>query len=204
MALRNGLGGKVTFTSVTDDKGASVTPTYAAWAAATDYEDDDVVTTGTGPSIKYWKCLRSHTSAASGATASPTTDNVYWQETRVGQIVALFSWNVNESANVTTRQVMGEQGARKISSTLEGTGSLQFGALAPGKSGKATGDIVNKLFKPGNRGVVTIYPFDDESGDPTISFQAETTGRDRTGDENIMEVGIDLVVSGDVSDGVVS
>lgn len=197
--VEDGLGGWITFTNVRDREGTLLTePTYKAWTDGDKYQADQEVMTGADPNFKYWKCLRNHTATSSGATGEPTADNVYWVEVDKGTVMLLFGYNIRESVNSTTKQVIDEKGgARTIPQGETHTGSLTFGRLRNNEH--------QKLFKPGNHGLMKIMPDGRESGMEVWTFQADILDRDRgvTGGDTF-EIPVSFGVDGAIDEGVLA
>ena len=193
--LSKGLGGYVTFTDVRDRDGKAVAVAYPAWATDTDYELDQVVTTGAGADLKHWKCLLNHESDNASTTGleSPTADNTYWKEVNPGTVMALFSWQTVENAASDEKQVLDEKGgSRHLPTSISGSGTLLFGALDE--------DLVQATFLPGYTGRMTILPDGRESGKPARVMQANIQNRTEGADgETIREVPVEFLVSGGIT-----
>ena len=201
MTIKRGNGGYVAFTNIRDITGNTQTPTIAAWATDTEYEIDDVVTTGTSPNFKYWKCRLSHESDDTATTGNePNVSNnnsaTYWKEIVQGAVMALNSWSLNETTTTETFQVLDEENARTVSTTLAATGSLVYGVV--------DGDPVQAELVPGHSGKLVIYPAGLASGEPTIEMQVEITGLDRSGSAAIRQATVNFGVDGDVINATVS
>lgn len=98
--ITSGSGGYVTVTAGKDD---ALAAPYAltAWAAATEYkQDDQVSTTSTDGSseTKYWVAKDDHTADAGDetgetATKAGTLAATHWEEIDAGELVELVEWS---------------------------------------------------------------------------------------------------------------
>ena len=196
MALKRGVGGMATFTNVRDIDGNTLTTTIPVWAAATAYQIDDVVTVGTGADIKSFTAKITHTSVASDSTGSGATiglNDAKWRRIEPGNITLLVSWSINETANTESKQILYEATARTVATTIASTGQIVFAF--------EDGDEVQDLFKSGNAGTLTIYRNGIGSKMPTITVEADISGRSEGGSDAIQEVTIDFTIDSPVVHG---
>lgn len=196
MALVKGIGGMVSFTEVKDASGADQDPDIPDWDGQTPavYDIDDVVKISAGTGVKYFIAKISHTARAadstgSGAATTLTPDR--WRQVPGGNVTNLISWSLDETATTENKQVLYEETARTVGTTVAATGQLVFSFEDK--------DAIQERFRARNTGVITIYRSGIESDKPRIQFQAEITGRSDQGDENVQDVTIDYAASGTIT-----
>ena len=198
MALVKGIGGMVTFTSVKDANGADVSPAIPEWGSGNAYEIDDVVEIPlTGQNKKYYIAKLTHTSVAGDnttpGTATAALDSAKWRQIELGNVTNLISWSLDESASTESKQVLYEETARTVGTTVATTGQLVFSFEDK--------DAVQMQFRSRYSGVLTIYRTGIGNDKPTITCNIEITGRGDAGDENVQDVTIDYAVNGPVDHG---
>ena len=190
MAVQTGKGGEVIWES--DGTEAA---DYTAWATSTAYGLDDEVTTGTGASTRYFRCLQDHTAASTnqppmGAAALEGVPAQTWKEVARGQISALSTWSLSEQGEQNTFQVLDEDVARVLTSTVNATGQLLIGYEPK--------DIAQAAMLVGAEGVMEIRPRGTGSGNPKFRFNANITSRAINGEQAPQTLTIAYGVSGTI------
>ena len=190
MAVQSGKGGIVIWES-TGTEAAD----YATWATATAYGLDDEVTTGTGAGTRYFRALQSHTSASdnqppTGATAVTGIPAENWKEVQRGEISALSTWSLSEQGETVTFQVLDEDNARTLASTVTATGQLVVGY--------EPNDVAQAAMQVGATGVMEIRPRGTASKGPKFRFNANITSRAMNGEQAPQTLTIAYGVSGSI------
>ena len=188
MGVRSGKGGEVIWENENTEAGD-----YGAWATGTAYGIDDEVTTGSGVSTRYFRALQDHTSAADnqppmGAAALAGVPATIWKEIARGQISALSTWSLSEQSETSTFQVLDEDNARVLSSTVTGTGQLVIGY--------EPGDVAQAAMLVGATGVMEIRERGTGTGMPKLRFNANITSRAINGETAPQTLTIAYGVSG--------
>ena len=194
--IQTGRGKWVTWEPLTNFDGSDATKaSYTAWASGTDYEINDMVTTGTGATAKYWKCRVTHSSIAGDETSGDLVASK-WRQVPRYTVISLRSATLQHGTSQQTATDLSEDQDPSISTELTGSVTMEFNRIDE--------DAVQDTFRAGAQGICTIYPAGMTSGKRLLSFNADVSSVGLNIGSDAMSVPVTLNMDGALTYGTVA
>ena len=171
-------------------------PAPPAWAAATTYKLDQVVSVGSGAATVQAQCVLPHTAAATGLSVAAGVlsgaDASNWRLVPTGALVSLRNWTYDSSEATTTETYVNEMSDRTVGTTLTTTGQLVVA-----DNDEDGFDVAQRALKVQNEFALKLYPKGIASGNPMYAGTARITSESSGFSTSVQERTFAFAIQGD-------